>query len=286
MVMIAVIIAVACVLVFLLVIGPKFLGVQFLPIDPFNMAGETGAVVSSDESPDMDRNEEDNTAVDTEIKSISLSGDVIGTIEASSTGTSSPAEVYEIGIGDVINLRAKIQPLAAEDRAETEWKIIDESYGYFETKKSLSAVFVATAPGRAEVTFTAYTDLKNQQDAMTIRIIFYIATPGPEDTVWPFQGDRFVTSEPKSGIFIRSEPIVNGKSNIINDGNKIGWIAGGDTSVVLVATGVEYQEGPGQYWWFEVEIPQWYRDTKKQSDNFAGLPLIGWVRDDVVRYIG
>jgi len=287
MVMIAVIIAAACVLVFLLIIGPKLLGVQFLPMDPFGITEDAGVVVSSDENSDIDGNGVDDIAKeDTEIKSISISGDVIGTVEISSAGSSAPAKAYDIEVGDRVSLKAEIQPLAAEDRAETEWEISDGKYGYFDTKKMLSSVFVATESGRVEVTFTAYTDLKYQKDSMAMSIVFNIVAPEPEDTMWPFKGDRFVTVEPKSGIFIRSEPYVNGKSNMINDGNKIGWIAGGDTSVVLIATGEEYFEGPGKFWWYEVEIPQWYRDTNKQTTYFAGLPLIGWVREDVVMYIG
>jgi len=108
-----------------------------------------------------------------------------------------------------------------------------------------------------------------------------------EDTIPPYAGDKFVvsSSSPKMGIFIRSDHVVNGQSKYLNDGNKIGWIAGNDTSVVLIATGKEYDEGGDGYWWYQVEIPQWYRDTQKQSENYAGYPLIGWVRQDVVRQV-
>jgi len=37
-----------------------------------------------------------------------------------------------------------------------------------------------------------------------------------------------------------------------------------------------YDEGGNGHWWYEVAIPQWYRDTAKQTENYAGKPLIGW----------
>jgi hypothetical protein len=103
-----------------------------------------------------------------------------------------------------------------------------------------------------------------------------------EDNLPPYAGDIFVTNQAKSGIYIRSDHLVDGDANTLGDSNKIGWIKGGDTSVQLVATGNEYDEGGADYWWYEVEIPQWYRDTAKQTEHYAGRPLIGWVREDVV----
>jgi len=105
----------------------------------------------------------------------------------------------------------------------------------------------------------------------------------PDDPLYPYAGTIFVTNQPKLGIFIRSDHYVDGNGRYLNDSNKIGWIAGGDTSVQLVATGNEYDEGGDRHWWYEVEIPQWYRDTPQQTENYAGKPLIGWVRDDVVQ---
>ena len=116
-------------------------------------------------------------------------------------------------------------------------------------------------------------------------ILNIFGQPLVEDEIFPFGGEIFVTNFSDKNIFIRSEPVVNGESSKMNDGNKIGWIEKGDTSVELIATGNEYHEGGDGHWWYEIEIPQWYRDTPKQAENFAGKPLVGWVRDDIVRQI-
>jgi hypothetical protein len=95
-------------------------------------------------------------------------------------------------------------------------------------------------------------------------------------------GTEFVIhTEPKKGMFVRSEPIVNGDATKLGDGNKIAYIHYDDTSVRLSATGeTEWGEG---YTWIRVEVPQWYRETAEQEEYFAGRPLTGWVRQDVVR---
>ena len=116
-------------------------------------------------------------------------------------------------------------------------------------------------------------------------ILNIFGQPLAEDEIFPFGGEVFVTNFSDKNIFIRSEPVVNGESSKMNDGNKIGWIEKGDTSVELIATGNEYHEGGDGHWWYEIEIPQWYRDTPKQKENFAGKPLVGWIREDIVRQI-
>jgi hypothetical protein len=116
-------------------------------------------------------------------------------------------------------------------------------------------------------------------------ILNIFGLPLNEDEIFPFGGEVFVTNFSDKNIFIRSEPEISGESSKMNDGNKIGWIEKGDESVELIATGYEYHEGDDGHWWYEIEIPQWYRDTPKQAENFAGKPLIGWVRDDIVRQI-
>ena len=116
-------------------------------------------------------------------------------------------------------------------------------------------------------------------------ILNVFGEPLDEDDIYPYGGEVFVTNFSDKNIFIRSEPVVKGESSKMNDGNKIGWIKKGDESVELVATGNEYHEGGNGHWWYEIEIPQWYRDTSEQAKNFTGKPLVGWVRDDIVRQV-
>jgi hypothetical protein len=116
-------------------------------------------------------------------------------------------------------------------------------------------------------------------------ILYIYGQPLEEDEIYPYGGEVFVTNFSDKNIFIRSEPVINGESSNMNDGNKIGWIEKGDVSVELIATGNEYHEGGDGHWWYEVEIPQWYRDTPEQAENFAGKPFIGWVREDIVRQL-
>jgi uncharacterized Zn finger protein (UPF0148 family) len=106
--------------------------------------------------------------------------------------------------------------------------------------------------------------------------------PEDSDTTPPYAGNRFVTNQMKDGIFIRSDPSVQGNSRKLRDTNKIGYIEDGDTGVELIATGAEYYNDDDGYWWYEVEIPEWYRNTELQQQHYSDKPLIGWVRDDVV----
>lgn len=92
---------------------------------------------------------------------------------------------------------------------------------------------------------------------------------------------NFIIGADVNGIYIRSEPLISGTSGINNDGNKIGYIEEGDTSVILFGTGEEYLDSEG-YVWYEVDIPEYHRESYDQSKFYSGLPLRGWVRGDVV----
>ena len=281
-IIITAIIAAVCVLAFLLYIGPKFLGVQFLPIDPFGVMDENSSARTADS--DRADEEDDEEIYEDGIDSIILHVGELGEIKVLSKDEY-PLQEFTIQVGDVIDLYATINPDEAKYKAETKWTIINQEVGFFDTKRNFQAAFSASAPGATTVEYRAYTDNKNQRDALVATFIFNVIEQEPEDLLWPFKGVVFRTNEEKLGIFIRSDPTVTGAGNKLNDGNKIGWIAGGDTSVTLVATGKEYHEGGNLHWWYEVEIPQWYRDTAKQSENYSGKPLIGWVRDDVVYHV-
>ena len=70
-IILTVIAAAACVMVFLLIIGPKFLGVQYLPFGPFGIVAEDEASGAFDDEDDEDfyppRVSEDETSEDNEI---------------------------------------------------------------------------------------------------------------------------------------------------------------------------------------------------------------------------
>jgi len=283
-VLLVLIIVIVCTAAFLLFIGPKVLGVQILPFDLFNITDPEEPADKPEESPVPDGPEDAVVYSAIPVESIViLVGDAM-LIEAAG-GTETPSQVFIAEAGDLILFKAMAEPPGAEKNLITEWAIADPDIAYFETANRFDAVLNAAAPGQTEVIFTAYTDEETKKDMITARIGIDIHDPGPPDTIPPYAGDVFVTSESKLGIFVRSDHVVNGEGNKINDGNKIGWIAGGDTDVELVSTGREYHEGGEGYWWFEVKIPKWYRDTKKQTENFDGKPLVGWVRSDVVKQI-
>ena len=267
-----IVIVLVCIGASLFYIGPKFLGIQLLPIDPFGVGGEN-------------KNGEDIADVGdiAEIESVSLS--IADIITISSLEDDPEIPVITIDVGEELYLRAAVKPSNAERGVKTEWDLSDNEYGSIDSQSALRAVFVAAAPGRVAITFTAYTDLEGRKDSRTLTAPLNIARPGSDDTLPPFQGDVYVTSEKELGIFIRSDPGIQGDGNVLDDGNKIGWIDGGDVSVELIATGNEYLEDVGRYWWYEVEIPQWYRDTSMQMEYYAGKSLTGWVREDVVKRI-
>ena len=282
-IVISAIIAAVCVLAFLLYIGPKFFGIQLLPIDPFGVMEEEKKTEIVDAHL-VDVKEEEKVVEEEKIVSITLVVGELGEVEFFSEG-GSLAHEYSINVGDAILLNASINPSEMQSRAETEWAIVNQEVGYFDSASPFQATFVASAQGTTTVEFKAYTDINSQSDALVGSFVFIVADANPEDTIGPVIGDIFVTSESKSGIFIRSEPIVDGVANKLNDGNKIGWIEGGDTTIRLVATGNEYHEGGDRHWWYEVEIPEWYRETERQTENYKGKPLVGWVRDDVVKQV-
>ena len=114
--------------------------------------------------------------------------------------------------------------------------------------------------------------------------------PAPEaplsmNTWPPSDGDLLVISTPKGkGMFIRSEPYVNGSGTTYADGNKIGYIHPEDYSVQLVSNGVVVQDTEG-YYWFGIQIPEWYRNDPWQNSNYGGKPMVGYVREDVVQLL-
>jgi hypothetical protein len=100
----------------------------------------------------------------------------------------------------------------------------------------------------------------------------------------PREGDVLVAhTEPARAAVIRSAPVVDG-AQTETDGNQIGYIYPGDTSVQLIATGEYYEDiqDGHDHMWIEVKIPQWYRDTGEQSTKYGGRPLVGWVGSDLV----
>jgi len=96
-------------------------------------------------------------------------------------------------------------------------------------------------------------------------------------------GGASLTIDPKikGGIFIRSEPEVTGKSSEMADGNKIGYIREGKTDVILRGTG-KTEIGNDGFMWYQVRIPQEFRDTAEQTKYYKDKPMVGWVREDVV----
>ena len=122
-VLLAAIIAAVCVFAFLLFIGPKLLGVQFLPIDPFGLSESTAKTDPVEIDYSISSDDGDEPSANAEIKSIQISGgEIVGTIKKT-TLAQEPSQdtVYGILVGDRIDLNAKIEPLMAEDMTETEW---------------------------------------------------------------------------------------------------------------------------------------------------------------------
>ncbi|GHU66101.1 hypothetical protein AGMMS49983_15050 [Clostridia bacterium] len=277
MVLIAIIIIAVTALAFVFVIAPKFLGMQLLPVDPFGFnksapaaggdSGKSSTAAEEEETPKIK-----NVSID--VRRVVIGGE--GRDAAVSDGGS-----LLVDAGAVITLRAVVGPEGAGNEAEYEWSVSGDGHVADYDWDNDNATIYALSSGEFYVSVEAVGSRNSAADD-TLHIVIAAPAP-PEDELYPFRGTIFVTNEPKLGIFVRSEHVVNGEGKKLNDGNKIGWIEGGNTSVELVATGNEYDEGPNGYWWYEVEIPQWYRDTTKQTENYKDKPLVGWVRSDVVR---
>ncbi|MCL1896445.1 MAG: hypothetical protein FWG03_07865, partial [Clostridiales bacterium] len=291
-----VVFVVVCALAFVFYIAPKFMGMQIVPFDPFGIAG-SGSVGGGSESPDGGGNDggpvgsggndngdngngpiDDGDAENIDVVnpdgapgSAEVSGVTISTeyIEPGEDGD------YVVLPGSQYHLKATVSPEEAQEYATVDWFLADGlSYALI----SPDGVFTALEPGYAVVVARAYVEKgKGAETAVT----FIIQGSVQEGGQWPVQGTLLVTNEPKLGIFIRSEPVVKGSGNSMNDGNKIGWIAGGDESVVLVATGNVTEKGG--YSWYEVDIPRTYRDTEEQQRYYKDKPLTGWIRYDVVK---
>jgi len=270
--------------VFVLIISPKFLGVQILPFDPFGFSSssEEDDVASGPEPEMADIVEPDNGEVKIDRLSLLIDDSLITQATA---GISSPPVNYETKVDEHALFKVQLEPAAATANVTTKWAVGDSGIASFEFENTFDALLSVKAPGQTHVMFTVFSNNGAQTNEMTVLINLIVTELSFDEKNPPFAGDVFVTNDPKTGIFIRSDHIITGEGNKINDGNKIGWIAGGDTSVELIATGKKYHEGDDGFWWYEVEIPQWYRDTKKQNDNFAGRPMVGWVRQDVVKQI-
>jgi len=228
--------------------------------------------------------DEDMLAASSNLSSVRIYGNEIGS-HSVSRGESKSISGKKLNVGDTINLKVEIIPDGAASRALTSWNINNQNIVEITNQEEFSFTFVATAPGYTDVIFAVKRDDGTTGQLIEIRVKFSIAETEETDEIPPFRGDVFVTAKTNQGIFVRSEPIVDGDGKNINDGNKIAWIDSGDTSVELIATGKEYHEGGEGYWWYEVEIPGWYRNTQEQTANFAGRPMVGWVRSDVVRQV-
>ena len=91
----------------------------------------------------------------------------------------------------------------------------------------------------------------------------------------------FIGWDVNGGIYVRSEPVVDGEAGKMDDGNKIAYIQEGRTDVVLVPTGITSVDDSG-FLWHEVDIPLSFRNEDTQKQYYDGKPLTGWVRDDVI----
>jgi hypothetical protein len=283
-ILIAVVIVIAVAFTFLFVIAPKFMGLQILPIDPFGYNKAAPAVSEGDgeKAPaGADAGTAPGMAIEAPgIQSLVLGIGRYGSDDETIDGTYGDDGTLSLKTGAAISILAVVDPKEAAAGAEFEWTVAGDSGAAECTWAGDEATLFALAPG--EVTVTVRAEGSGLSVAKnTLHIV--IVPAEPEDVIYPVKGTIFITNEAKLGIFVRSEHLVNGESKTLNDGNKIAWIAGGNTSVELIATGNEYNEGADGYWWYEVEVPQTYRDTAKQKENYAGKPLIGWVRSDVVK---
>jgi hypothetical protein len=101
----------------------------------------------------------------------------------------------------------------------------------------------------------------------------------------PSTGDYIIMNTPaKKGLFVRNDPWVDGEATQYSDGNKIAYLNPDDRWVILVATGEGTSDSEG-YHWFQVQIPEDFRNQEWQSQNFGSDPLIGYVREDVVQLL-
>jgi flagellar basal body-associated protein FliL len=278
-ILIVVVVIIAAVFMFLFVIAPKALDLHLLPFDLFGNSEETAGGGSEADDKDAAGAEGESAA---KIESVS--------IEISSlTFNSGDKEVLEenglltVGAGTIIRLKAVVTPAEAAAAASYVWNISGGEALVNPSWQKEEATLDTVSPGELIVTVRAEGNgLSFAEGTFPIRIVAPLPEE-PVDTLYPFKGTVFVTKETKLGIFVRSDHVVNGETKKMNDGNKIAYIEGGNTSVELVATGNEYDEGSAGYWWYEVEVPQWYRDSATQTKNYAGKPLLGWVRADVVK---
>jgi hypothetical protein len=283
-ILIAVVIIVAVAFTFLFVIAPKFMGLQILPFDPFGFSAEAPAGSEGDEGKapaDADVGTVPGMAIEGPgIQSLALGIGRYASDDETIDGTFGDDGTLYLNAGAAIRILAEVEPKEAAVGAEFEWTVEGDSGVAECTWTGDEATLFALAPGEVTVTVRA----KGSKLSVAKNTLYLVIVPAePEDVIYPVKGTIFITNEAKLGIFVRSEHLVNGEGMTLNDGNKIAWIAGGNTSVELVATGNEYNEGADGYWWYEVEVPQSYRDTAKQKENYAGKPLIGWVRSDVVK---
>ena len=278
----AVLAIVAIVLAFLLFIGPKFLGINLLPFDLFGTTSGESDDIDEDIDDPADGQNSDISRIESIVLYLVEDDGRLESIATDSPGAETSGEI-EVRIGDYINLTAMIEPAEVERLLDTGWSLTDAAYGYFVDTGAFDAVFAATAPGETVIEFIVYDNVTDGKDDVKVLLKVLIEQPSAADGDPPFKGDILVNKMTNSGIYIRSDHVVNGESNKLNDGNKIGWIAAGDKSVQLTATGRKWQEDDGAHLWYEVEIPKSYRDTAKQTENYAGKPLVGWVRSDLVQ---
>lgn len=87
------------------------------------------------------------------------------------------------------------------------------------------------------------------------------------------------------GMFVHSYPRIDGTADKMNDGNKIGYIPADGKPVILAGSGRTVLDEEVSRLWFEVVMPQSYRDTPEQQKYYKDQPLAGWVRDDVVQLV-
>jgi len=256
--------------VFILFVGPKFLDFHLIPFDPFGF------------SPADDEEE----IIPIEKISMLINDTILLERKYYSYHGMQNHHYYKAKPDELVHFRAMLSPVETEEFVSTEWVFGRLFVGGILYENPFDALVDVGPAGSTDVVFYAYYGEGAEREEYAFRVNILIGSnPYGNEPNPPFEVDVLVTNQEKLGIFIRSEPEVTGESSKLNDGNKIGWIKGGNTDVELLATGKKHREGDNGFWWFEVMIPQSFRDTKQQTENFDGKPLVGWVREDVVKQI-
>lgn len=167
-----------------------------------------------------------------------------------------------------------------EEEFRLQWDI---AYSLYLTE----AEFVETYPGFSygDVVVVKGNDLNNNEMQISEdeynTILEGYNSGGLIELPWKTSITSFVIGNIDGGAYIRSEPTITGVAGVMDDGNKIAYLPKERSDVILLATGNMSTDADG-YLWYEVIIPQEYRDSEEQSKYYSGKPLMGWARVDVV----